>query len=143
MLLADMFTREQRSKNMRAIRSKGTALESKVTKELWRRGYRFRKHVKKLKGNPDIAIQKYKIVIFLDSCFWHACPIHGNRPASNVDYWDKKLARNIERDREVTEYYLNIGWNLLRIWEHEIKDDFEGTIERIIKFIKQSKQKMS
>lgn len=60
-----------------------------------------------------------------------------------MDYWDKKLARNIERDREVTEYYLNIGWNLLRIWEHEIKDDFEGTIERIIKFIKQSKQKMS
>jgi DNA mismatch endonuclease (patch repair protein) len=140
--VADMFTKEQRSKNMKAIRSKGSTLESKVTKELWKMGYRFRKNVRKLMGNPDIVIQKYKIVIFIDSCFWHSCPIHGNRPTSNVDYWEKKLSRNIERDVEVTEYYSNLGWNILRIWEHEIKNNFEGTLEKIIKFIKQSKARL-
>ncbi|USG67346.1 very short patch repair endonuclease [Brevibacillus ruminantium] len=138
--MTDMFTKEQRSKNMKAIRSTGSALENKVTKELWRRGFRFRKNVRKLMGNPDIAIQKHKIVIFLDSCFWHSCPIHGNMPTTNVGYWEKKLKRNMDRDIEVKEYYSNKGWKILRIWEHEVKNDFEGTLEKISNFILQSKQ---
>lgn len=105
--------------------------------------FRFRKNVRKLKGNPDIAIQKYKIVFFYDSCFWHSCPTHGNRPRSNVEYWDKKLRRNIERDKEVTDYYKNIGWNILKVWEHELKEDFYGLIERIGNFIYQTKKKIS
>jgi DNA mismatch endonuclease, patch repair protein len=139
--MTDMFSKEQRSKNMKAIRSKGTTLEQKVTVELWKRGFRFRKNVKKLLGKPDIAIQKDKVVIFLDSCFWHSCPIHGNMPSSNVEYWEKKLKRNIERDIEVTEHYKNMGWNILRIWEHEVKNDLDGTIDKIADFIIKAKTK--
>jgi len=124
---------------MRAIRSTGTSLESRVTKELWNKGFRFRKNVRKLMGNPDIAIQKYKIVIFIDSCFWHSCPIHGTKPSSNVEYWQKKLQRNVVRDNEVNQYYSCLGWMVLRVWEHEIRNDFEGTIEKISNFIKQLK----
>jgi DNA mismatch endonuclease, patch repair protein len=74
-------------------------------------------------ANPDIAIQKYKIVIFLDSCFWHSCPLHGNKPSFNFEYWEMKLKRNKERDNEVRAFYLQKGWNIMRVWEHEVKND--------------------
>ncbi|MFI8712839.1 very short patch repair endonuclease [Brevibacillus brevis] len=135
----DTFTKEQRSKNMKSIRSTGTTLENKITKELWRRGFRFRRNVRKLLGCPDIAIQKDKIVIFIDSCFWHSCPIHGRVPTSNIEYWEKKLMRNRERDIEVTEYYIQKRWNIYRVWEHEIKTDLNGAIDRIVNFISKSK----
>ncbi|MBS2970386.1 very short patch repair endonuclease [Metabacillus sp. KIGAM252] len=135
-------TTEQRSKIMSKIRGKGTKLEEKVTKALWWRGIRFRKNVKGLRGTPDIAIKKYKIVIFIDSCFWHACEIHGNRPKKNVDFWNKKLDRNIERDMEVSEYYHKKEWHILRVWEHELKKDtFPETIERIYDFIRDAQIK--
>ncbi|WP_040345933.1 very short patch repair endonuclease [Neobacillus bataviensis] len=137
--MTDIFSKEQRSRNMKAIRSKGTSLENIVGKELWKKGIRFRKNVRKLKGNPDIAIQKYKIVIFLDSCFWHTCPLHGKKPSSNLEYWEKKLKRNIERDNEVTAFYQQKGWNIMRVWEHEVKNDLHGTIEKIANFIQSCK----
>lgn len=86
--MADRISRETRSKNMKAIKSV-SKLEDKIAKELWKKGVRFRRNVKNLKGKPDIAIKKYKIAIFIDSCFWHACPNHGNMPRSNIDYWEK------------------------------------------------------
>ena len=138
--MADTHSKEQRRKNMQAIKSR-SKLEDKVTKELWNRGIRFRKNVKKLYGKPDIAIQKYKIVIFIDSCFFHACEIHGNIPKSNTDYWKKKLQRNIDRDKEVNEYYKNKDWNIMRIWEHQIKDEFDETINNVVEFIEGAKQK--
>ncbi|MCS3486073.1 DNA mismatch endonuclease Vsr [Bacillus sp. JUb11] len=70
---------------MQAIKSV-SKLEDKITKQLWSKSIRFRRNVKDLKGKPDIAIKKYKVVIFIDSYFWHACPIHGNIPKSNMDY---------------------------------------------------------
>ncbi|MED4409033.1 very short patch repair endonuclease [Bacillus licheniformis] len=132
--MTDTVSKEQRRKNMQAIKSR-SKLEDKVTKELWHRGIRFRKNVKKLYGSPDIVIQKYKIVIFIDSCFWHACEKHGNIPKSNTEYWEKKLERNKKRDKEVNKYYEEKDWNIKRIWEHEIKEDFNETINRIVTFI--------
>jgi len=120
---------------MRAIRSKNTKLEEKVSKELWRRGFRFRKNVKSLVGKPDIAIKKYRIVIFIDSCFWHYCTMHCNVPEANKDYWLSKLERNRARDREVTQYYLDNGWNILRVWEHDVNKDLERTADIIEEFI--------
>jgi DNA mismatch endonuclease, patch repair protein len=131
--MADTHSKEQRRKNMQAIKSQSN-LENRVSKALWNKGYRFRKN-SKLLGKPDIAIQKFRIVIFIDSCFWHVCPIHGNKPKSNQEYWSKKLDRNKKRDHEVNTYYLNNGWNLLRLWEHELKSDFDGTIDKIALFI--------
>lgn len=134
--MADNLTKEQRHKNMTNIRSTNTRIEKDVTKALWNLGYRFRKNVKTLPGKPDIAIQKYKIVIFLDSCFWHKCPEHFKKPKSNLEYWEPKIKRNIERDAEINQYYKDNNWHLLRIWEHEIKKtNFQNTIEKIKNFI--------
>lgn len=135
-----MMSKEQRRKNMQAIRSQ-SRLENQVSRELWRRGFRFRKNDKTLFGNPDISIKKYKIVIFIDSCFWHGCEDHGNRPKSNQDYWDKKLARNRARDIEVTDYYKKNNWHIKRMWEHEIKMDFEKAVDELAVFIQRSKRK--
>lgn len=124
---------------MSAIRSTHTKLEDMVTKELWRRGFRFIKYNNRLRGKPDISIKKYKIAIFIDSCFWHLCELHGHVPKSNIDYWSKKLQRNKERDQEITSYYQQIGWHILRIWEHEINEDFESSIDKIATFISKAK----
>lgn len=134
----DNLTKEQRRKNMQAIKSR-SKLEEKITKVLWHKGIRYRKNVKSLTGSPDIAIKKYKIAIFIDSCFWHVCPIHGNKPKSNHDYWTNKLKRNQERDQEVNQHYKEKKWSILRVWEHEFKMDFDGTISRIILFIENAK----
>lgn len=136
--MTDTMSKEQRSKTMGAIRAQ-SKLENLFTKSLWKRGLRFRKNVRKLRGTPDIVIQKYKIVIFVDSCFWHGCPIHFKRPKSNQEFWDKKIARNRERDKEVDEYYIDKGWNLKRIWEHEIRSDLEGTTDETMEFINRVK----
>jgi DNA mismatch endonuclease, patch repair protein len=131
-------TSEERSKIMGSIKAV-SKLETLVTKELWGRGYRVRRNVRSLKGTPDIAIQKYRVVIFIDSCFWHHCPIHGKIPKSNVDFWTEKLTRNQERDIEVTDYYKEKGWNIMRLWEHEIRSEFDSTIEKISAFIDAAK----
>jgi DNA mismatch endonuclease (patch repair protein) len=77
--MGDVLNKEQHRKNMQAIKSQ-SQLENLVSKELWKKGLRFRKNAKDLFGKPDISIKKYKIVIFIDSCFWHCCNLHGNMP---------------------------------------------------------------
>ena len=96
-------TTEERSKIMGSIKAV-SKLENMVTEELWSRGYRIRRNVRSLKGTPDIAIKKYKLVIFIDSCFWHLCPVHGKIPKSNVEFWTEKLRRNQQRDKDGTYY---------------------------------------
>ncbi|MFD1609668.1 very short patch repair endonuclease [Oceanobacillus luteolus] len=137
--MVDKMTKEQRRKTMQAIKAK-SKLEDSVTRRLWARGVRFRKNVRGMVGTPDIAIKKYKVVIFIDSCFWHFCPIHGKMPKSNIPFWKKKLERNQERDKEVTEYYLDKGWNIMRIWEHEIREDLESVVDTIVDFIELAKK---
>jgi DNA mismatch endonuclease, patch repair protein len=139
MSVTDNLTKEQRRKNMQAIKSQ-SKLENKVTRELWKQGIRFRKNVKSLPGKPDIAIKKYKLVIFIDSCFWHVCPLHGNMPKSNEEYWLKKLNRNQARDKEVNKYYKENGWEILRVWEHELKEDLQITIDKMKAFIEKVKK---
>lgn len=134
----DRITPEQRSKVMSSIRAK-SRLEDRVAHELFKRGLRYRRNNRKLLGTPDISIQRYKVVIFIDSCFWHSCPRHGTRPKSNVEYWEKKLDRNIEKAKEVNAYYEAHGWHLMRVWEHELKEDYDGTIGRIEAFIRAAK----
>lgn len=136
--MADNMSKENRRKTMKAIRSQ-SSLENLVSRELWKKGFRFRKNVKTLFGKPDIALQKYKIVIFIDSCFWHACPLHGNKPKSNQEYWNKKLSRNKERDAEVNNYYKQNGWHIKRVWEHEVKQDLNKVVDELADFIEQIK----
>jgi len=138
--MADTFSTKKRSQIMQKIKSKNTKLENKIISDLWKKGYRFRRNVTSLYGKPDIAIKKYKIVIFIDSCFWHGCPDHCRMPTSNKPYWENKIKRNKERDKKVVEYFKKKGWNILRIWEHELKNDYETTISKIEKFISDAKR---
>ncbi|WP_339226011.1 very short patch repair endonuclease [Bacillus sp. FSL P4-0290] len=137
--MADKFPPKVRSKIMKSIRST-SKLEELICKELWQRGLRFRRNVKDLFGKPDIAIKKYKVVIFLDSCFWHNCPVHGHLPKSNVEFWQTKLYKNVKRDYTVNNYYYEQGWKILRIWEHQVNEDFEKVIDGIIEFVEKAKQ---
>lgn len=110
---------------MRNIRDKESILEKRVRKVLWGMGIRYRKNSLKHFGKPDIVIASKKIVIFIDSCFWHGCEKHCRMPQTNRDYWIKKISNNIKRDKLVLDYYENIGWKIVRIWEHDLKDEEE------------------
>lgn len=128
----DNLNPQHRKKNMQNIRSANTNIELIVRSELHRKGYRFRKNVKNVFGKPDIVFPKHKIVIFLDSCFWHMCPYHFNIPKTNKKYWVPKLKRNKLRDIEVSKKLRNEGWIVLRFWEHQIENNLEKCVNKII-----------
>lgn len=131
--MADKMTPEQRHKNMAAIHSKNTKPEIIVRQFLWRQGFRYRLNCAKLPGHPDIVLKKYRTCIFVNGCFWHGhnttlstyynivssdcCKI----PSSNTDFWQKKIARNIERDKEEQETLAKMGWHCITVWECELK----------------------
>lgn len=138
----DNLSPEDRRKNMQNIRSTGTKMEQRVLRELWKQGLRYRKNVRTLPGKPDIALKKYKIVVFLDSCFFHACPQHFIMPKNNRDYWKKKINRNIERDFEINQYYLNNGWIVLRFWEHETRKELNKVVNHIMKTVQERKKSL-
>lgn len=131
--MADNHTPEVRSYNMSRIRSKGTKPEELVRKYLFSRGFRYRKNVKKLPGCPDIVLPKYKTVIFIHGCFWHMHDCERFRwPTSNTDYWYSKLRRNVERDRINQEKLRDDGWNVIVVWECDIKKRFEEKMAAMI-----------
>jgi len=78
-------------------------------------------------------------VLFLDSCFWHGCKEHCRYPVTNKDYWHSKISRNIQRDKEAAKYYLDNNWTIIRIWEHDLKENFDESIMRIKNIIMNSK----
>jgi DNA mismatch endonuclease (patch repair protein) len=113
-----------RSANMRANRRTDTKPELALRRALHKRGYRFRKDYRlDLDGGrrvrPDIAFTARRVAVFVDGCFWHACPEHGSKPRANDWYWTPKLARNVERDRVADQTLASAGWHVVRIWEHE------------------------
>lgn len=109
---------------MSKVHSSNTTPEIRVRKLLHSVGYRFRLHRSELPGKPDIVLPKYKTVIFVHGCFWHGCPTchHAQiRPKSNSDYWNKKLDRNMQRDKENYSALNELGWHVLVVWECETK----------------------
>lgn len=120
--MADNHSTEVRSYNMSHIRSANTKPEEKVRKYLFSKGYRYRKNDKKLPGKPDVVLPKYRTVIFVHGCFWH---MHDcgrfHWPTSNEDYWRPKILGNVERDRHNIEKLQALGWNVIIIWECELK----------------------
>lgn len=118
------MTPEQRSHCMAAIKGKDTKPEMIVRKYLFSRGLRFRVQVKKLPGTPDIVLPKYKIVVFVNGCFWHGhegCK-YFRLPKSNVEFWREKIERNIERDKESMKALFDLGWKVIRVWECELRN---------------------
>lgn len=138
--MSDTFSREKRTQIMSSIHSTKTSLENLVSSYLWKKGLRFRRNDKTLYGKPDISVKKYRLVIFIDSCFWHGCPDHCRMPHSNTDYWKRKISRNSQRDVQVTLYYEQRDWRILRVWEHDLVKDLLHTLERIETFFLKAKQ---
>ena len=135
--MADNHTKEVRSKNMSHIRSTNSKPEEIVRKYLFSQGFRYRKNVRKLPGCPDIVLAKYKTVIFVNGCFWHKhdCP-RFVWPSSNQEYWEPKILRNVERDKQNTALLKEAGWNIIVVWECELKkmireQTLEGLSEQI------------
>jgi len=117
-----------RSANMRAIRRVNTKPELALRSALHRQGYRFRKDLRLDLGDgvrvrPDIAFTARRVAVFVDGCFWHACPDHGGKPSVNESYWGPKLLRNVERDRIADHALASAGWRVVRVWEHEALAD--------------------
>lgn len=134
----DNHTPEQRSKNMKAVKSKGTKIELVLQKELWHRGLRYRKNVKTVFGKPDIAFIGKKVAVFCDSEFFHGYDWeHRSKEIkSNRNFWISKIERNMQRDKEVTEKLTNDGWTVLRFWGNEIKNNLSGCADKIESVIK-------
>src|SRR5689334_3813467 len=118
---------------MRANQRTDTKPELALRHALHRLGYRYRKdHRLDLDGGrrvrPDIAFTARKVAVFVDGCFWHACPEHGSKPRANEWYWGPKLVRNVERDRINDAALILAGWTVVRLWEHIPLDEAIGTV---------------
>jgi len=133
----DNLSKAHRRKNMQNIHSKNTKMELSVRSLLHKKGLRFRIHTR-LIGKPDIVFPSKKIVVFLDSCFFHKCPYHYIQPKSNKKYWLPKIEKNKARAKEVNKALRNQGWTVLRFWEHQIKKDSENCVNKIISVIQNS-----
>lgn len=120
---------------MQHIRSKDTRIEVLLRKELWKRGYRYRKNYSKLPGIPDIVLTKYKIAIFCDGEFFHGkdWEVLKSRlvTGSNPEYWTKKISRNMQRDDEINKQLLFLGWTVIRFWGKDILKKTDECIQVI------------
>lgn len=136
--MSDNHSPEQRHRNMAAIHSSSTRPELKLRHALWRLGFRYRVNDKKLPGKPDIVFPKHHTAILVHGCFWHGhkgCAYY-TVPKTNTDFWVAKVARNQERDQEVWRQLEAKGWEVIIVWECELKKNrFEDTIKRVEKEI--------
>lgn len=145
----DHLTNEKRSWNMGQVRSKNTKPELLLRSTLHKKGFRFRINgqVSKkttvngyLPGKPDIVLKKYKSVIFVHGCFWHQhkdC-YKSLRPKTNIDFWNKKLDRNVQRDQENKKLLENLGWKVIIVWECQIYDNISDIMDNIERVLNES-----
>ena len=119
---------------MSRIRSKNTGPEIMLRRALFQKGLRYK--VKSLlAGKPDIVFSTARVAIFVDGCFWHGCPDHSRSPKTNAEYWGPKIEKNILKDATATLSLVRDGWLVIRLWEHQIKDDVEGCAIKIARVV--------
>lgn len=136
--MVDVLTPEQRRRNMSQIRRKNTRPEKVLRSLLHRAGFRFRLHCKELPGSPDIVLPKYAAVVFVNGCFWHRhkdCRF-STVPATRTEFWLKKFADNVERDRQHANALRRGGWKVVVVWECELRKDAELVLRRVTKTLK-------
>lgn len=136
--MADIHTKEQRSRNMAAIKGHGNAsTELRLIRYLRRaKIFGWNRHYEKLPGKPDIVFREFRLAIFLDGCFWHGCPKCRLRPATNRKFWNDKIRNNRARDKRMDNKIRTKGWRILHFWEHDIKKNPQKIIIAIKKYIK-------
>lgn len=127
----DTLTAEQRSFCMSRIRSRNTKAEVSFRQYLWAKGMRGYRLKAKLKGKPDLYFPTAKLAVFIDGCFWHKCPRCFVKPKSKNEYWDSKIARNTERDKETYMLLREKGISVLRLWEHEVNENTEQCYQEL------------
>jgi DNA mismatch endonuclease (patch repair protein) len=128
--MADVHSKETRSYNMSQIKGKNTKPELLVRKFLHKNGFRYRLHVKDMPGKPDIVLPKYKTVIFIHGCFWHGherCK-KAALPATRADWWKEKIERNIQNDVKAEAALKAASWNIITIWQCELKAEWENQL---------------
>lgn len=129
------------SARMRRNPRRNTGPEIQLRSELHRRGLRFRKDLPlRVPGRvvrPDVTFPAARLAVFVDGCFWHVCPMHGNQPSANTNYWRPKLARNVARDRAVDEALSAAGWHVLRAWEHDKPSEIAERVESALRGLAQ------
>lgn len=139
--MTDVMTPAQRSRCMAKIQGKNTAPETVLRKGLWAMGLRYRIHAK-LPGKPDIVFPGVKVVVFIDGCFWHRCPLHGVMPKSNAEFWEQKLNGNVARDRKNEETLKQLGWRVVRYWEHQVESDPEKLVKELRLLVARRKRQL-
>lgn len=122
--MTDVLTAEQRHRCMARIRGKDTDPECNVRSILHRMGFRYRLHVSGLPGKPDIVLPRLRKVVFVHGCFWHMhrCHFGSVKPATNADFWKTKREGNRQRDAKVRRALRKAGWDVLAVWECELRD---------------------
>src|SRR5258708_17536321 len=120
----DTLTPHERSERMRRVKSQDTKPEIRLRQLVWGLGYRYRKNLRNVPGNPDIALLGRKRAIFLHGCFWHRhhCPSGRRAPKSRTEFWEAKFSRNVQRDAVVIKELKDAGWRSLIIWECELEN---------------------
>lgn len=129
-------TLESRSRIMRAVKGRDTSLEMTVRRLIYSMGYRYRLHRKDLPGKPDLVFSSRRKILFIHGCFWHGhdCKRGERIPKTNIDYWEKKIARNKARDAENEAALITLGWHVLVIWECQTKDT-PALMQRLLSFL--------
>ena len=135
----DIKSPEERSRNMAAIRSKDTKPEIYFRKLLFAQGYRYSLNSKKIPGHPDIYLRKYNTAIFIHGCFWHRHPgcKYATTPKTRIEFWNKKFQQNITRDTIVYYNLQQLGWRIFIVWECELKNKNNKTIQQLINILKE------
>ncbi len=117
---------------MSTLARRDTKPELLLRRELHRRGLRYRVQVK-VPGNDrrsiDVAFTRVRLAVYVDGCFWHGCPEHVHLPKTNRDWWDWKIVRNQERDRDTDRLLRDAGWQVVRVWEHEAAQSAADLVE--------------
>ena len=120
--MADIWNKQKRSEVMSLIRSRGNKATELRLIEIFREfGITGWRRNQPLLGKPDFTFRRERVVVFVDGCFWHGCPKCYKRPSSNQKFWDTKIAANRKRDRFVTRELRKLGWQVVRIWQHQLK----------------------
>ena len=136
---AGFYTTKQRSKTMSKIRGKNSVPELLLRKALWAKNIRFRIHRKDLPGRPDLVIDKYQLAVFVDGDFWHGYDWKIRKPKTNQQFWIPKIERNMQRDRFVTESLTEMGFTVMRFWEHEVKENLTKCVNQILLYVESAK----
>lgn len=130
--MVDVFTKEKRSEIMSKVKSKWTSPERKIHGALKGRKIRHRMHPK-MRGNPDIILLDSRTIVFIHGCFWHGCRVCRRKmPQTNIAYWVNKIRKNVIRDKSNERALRRMGYRVVVVWEHELKNNLENVIERIV-----------